>query len=205
MKDASIEIPDDLSELDALDKKLEKELKGGGRGKDTLFRITIRNQIDQIAIADNKANMIITVNTLIISLIVAGLGTGMSFAELNFLKFPTIIAPLTILMVSCLLSATFSILAAKPRLIKEPGKIDPNTNSLLFFGNFKNIPLPDYIKEMYGVLTSHTSIYRSLIIDLYFNGQVLSQKYRLLAYSYTSFLVGLVACVIVYLVLSVVT
>ncbi len=38
-----------------------------GRGKDTLFRVTVRNQIDQISIADNKANMIISINTIIIT------------------------------------------------------------------------------------------------------------------------------------------
>lgn len=212
MKEESTTETGNQDELYALEKqiekdlkKIEKELKNGGRGKDTLFRITIRNQVDQIAIADNKANMIISINTIVISLIVAGLGSGMSFAQLNFLQFPHIIAPLTILMLSCLISATFSILAARPRMMKEPGEIDPSTNSILFFGNFKNTPLPEYIKQMYGVLKSHTSIYRSLIIDLYFNGQILSRKYKLLAYSYSSFLVGLVACVLAYLVLTIMT
>ena len=202
MEDEPIKVPENKDEVDKLKKQIEHDLKSGGRGKDTLFRITIRNQVDQIAIADNKANMIISINTIIISLIVAGLGSGMSFAQLNFLRFPHIMAPLTILMLACTVSAVFSILAAKPRMMKEKGVSDPETNSMLFFGNFKHLPLPEYIKEMYEVLKTNTSIYRSLIIDLYFNGQILSHKYRLLAYSYTSFLVGLVLCVIVYLVLT---
>lgn len=202
MEDEPIKVSKKKSEIDDLTKQIESDLKTGGRGKDTLFRITIRNQVDQIAIADNKANMIISINTIVISLIVAGLGSGMSFADLNFLQFPQIIAPLTILMLACTVSAVFSILAAKPRFMKEKGDTDPETNSLLFFGNFTHLPLPEYIKEMYGVLSSNTGIYRSLIIDLYFNGQILSRKYRLLAFSYTSFLVGLILCVFVYLVLT---
>ena len=170
-----------------------------------LFRITIGNQVDQIAIADGKANMIISVNTIIISLVVAGLGSGMSFTDLNFLQFPQVIAPLTILMLGCTVSAVCSILAAKPRLMKEGGVKDPETTSLLFFGNFHKMPLKDYIDEMYEVIKSPTNVYRSLIIDLYFNGQVLSRKYRLLAYSYTAFLVGLVSCVVIYLILAQVT
>ena len=189
--------------MDDLVNQLEKDLKGGSRAKDTMFRITIRNQVDHIAIADNKANIIVSVNTIIISLIIAGLGSGMSFAELDFLQFPQIIAPLTILMLACTVSAIFSILAARPRMLKVKGEPDPETKSLLFFGNFTHLSLPEYINEMYEVMKSNTSIYRSLIIELYFNGQILSRKYRLLAYSYTAFLYGLVLCVIVYLMLSV--
>ena len=85
---------------------------------------------------------------------------------------------------------------------EKKGVTDPDTNSLLFFGNFKHLPLPEYINEMYKVLKSNTGIYRSLIIDMYFNGQILSRKYRLLAFSYTSFLIGLVSCVFVYLLLT---
>jgi hypothetical protein len=195
-------VPESQNAPDQLKEQIEKDLKAGGRGKDTLLRITIRNQVDQIAIADNKANMIIGINTIIISLTVAGLGSGMSFAELSLLQFPHIIAPLTILMLTCTVSAVFSILAARPRFMKEKGVIDPETSSLLFFGNFKHLPLSVYIDEMYKVLKSNTLIYRNLIIDLYCNGQILSRKYRLLAFSYTSFLIGLVLCVIVYLLLT---
>ncbi len=182
-------------------KRREEDMTAKGRGKDTLFRITIRNQVDQIAIADNKANMIISINTIIVSLIIAGLGSGMSFSGDFILEFPQIIAPLTILLVACTVSAVFSILAAKPRMMKQKGEQDPNTISLLFFGNFKHLSLTDYINEMDEVLKSNTSIYRSLIIDLYYNGQILSRKYRLLYYSYTAFLIGLVGCVSVYLIL----
>lgn len=185
--------------------QIAKDLKGSGRGKDTLFRITIRNQVDQIAIADNKANMIISINTIIISLIIAGLGSGMSFTDLNILQFPQIIAPLTILMLSCTISAVFSILAARPRMMGNAKQRDPETTSKLFFGNFKNLTLPDYIQEMYGVLKSNVDVYRSLIIDQYYYGQILSRKYRLLSFSYTAFLIGLVTCVITYLILAWVT
>ena len=190
-------------------KNLEKTVNqiAKGRGKDTLFRVTIRNQADLIAIADNKANMIISVNTIIISLIIAGLGSGMSFAKWSFLQFPQIIAPLTILMLGCTSSAVFSILAAKPRFLKSKDENngdhqDAKLRSMLFFGNFHNLSLPEYLDKMHEVLSVNDDIYRSLIIDMYFNGQVLHRKYRLLALSYTSFLIGIVLCVVIYLILA---
>ncbi|MDH3711487.1 MAG: DUF5706 domain-containing protein [Cyclobacteriaceae bacterium] len=202
MEDNPLNAPENQDQPLGEQQQMAKDLKAAGRGKDTLFRVTIRNQVNQIAIADNKANMIISINTIIISLIIAGLGSGMSFGELNILQFPQIIAPLTILMVSCTISAIFSILAAKPRLMTGKQVRDPKSTSMLFFGNFKDLPLSEYIDEMLGILKSNVDTYRSLIIDQYYYGQILTRKYRLLSFSYTAFLVGLVVCVLTYLVLA---
>ncbi len=198
-----MDLPEDIPE------NLEKKAKAlaRGRGKDTLFRVTIRNQADLIAIADNKANMIISVNTIIVSLIIAGLGSGMSFGPLNLLQFPQIIVPLTILLIGCTSSAIFSIFAAKPRFLKSKvanysDGSDEEWRSILFFGNYRHLSLPEYMEKIHDLLSTNDGIYRNLIIDMYFNGQVLHRKYRLLSFSYTSFLIGLVLCVIIYLILS---
>jgi len=165
----------------------------GGRGRETLFRITIRNQIDQISIADNKANMIISINTIIISLVVAFMGAGFSGPYFNGQQ---IAIPFTILLLSSTISAIFSILAARPRFRRGP----PNykANSMLFFGNFRHMPLSKYIVEMEELITSKEDIYRNLIIDLYNYGQILDRKYRMLSVSYTAFLIGIILTVISY-------
>ena len=176
--------------------KAKSKSNTSGRGKDTLFRITIRNQIDMISIADNKANMIISINTIVISLIVAIMGA--SFANPYFAS-NQVTVPLLILLFSNTVSAVFSILAARPRFRKGP----PNykTNSMLYFGNFRHIPLTKYIQEMEDIITSRDSVYRNLIIDLYNFGQILDKKYRMLSVSYTAFLVGIILCVGSYLIL----
>jgi len=170
-----------------------------GRAKDTLFRITIRNQIDQISIADNKANMIISINTIIISLVVAIM--GVSFANPYF-GSAQVTVPFLILLFSNTTSAIFAILAARPRFRKGP----PNfkTSSMLYFGNFRHIPLNEYIREIEEIITSKQSVYRNLIIDLYNNGRILDRKYRMLSVSYTAFLIGIILCVLSYLILFVI-
>jgi len=170
-----------------------------GRGKDTMFRITIRNQADHISIADNKANIIISINTIIISLVVALLGTGVSIRIWPFLEYSQITPPLVILLVSCTISAVFSLLAARPRLRK--GNPDFKRNSLLFFGNFSHMSVKEYMEEMNEVLSSNANIYKCLILDLYNYGKILDRKYRLLSISYTAFLAGLVCCVVIFLIL----
>ncbi len=173
-----------------------KQGPSSGRGKDTMFRITIRNQIDQISIADNKANMIISINTIIISLVVATMGAGFSGPYFNSSQ---IIVPFTILLLASAISAIFSILAARPRFRRGP----PNykANSMLYFGNFRHLPISKYIVEMEELMNSKEGVYRNLIIDLYNFGQILDRKYRMLSVSYTAFLIGIVLTAVAYFVM----
>ncbi|MGI9543078.1 MAG: Pycsar system effector family protein [Cyclobacteriaceae bacterium] len=171
-----------------------------GRGKESLFRITIRNQIDLIAIADRKANIIISVNTIVISLVIAVLGSGMGYRELPILEPKALVYPLTILMLACLASAVFSILAARPKIIKSN---DPDDElGRLFFGNYYNKSREVFLAEMEKLLASNTAIYRNLITDMYNNGKVLNQKYKHLGISYNIFMLGIIASVLIYLVVS---
>jgi hypothetical protein len=170
-----------------------------GRGKDTLFRVTVRNQIDQISIADNKANMIISINTIIVTIVVTILGSGSVIQGTeSFIQLTQIIVPLTLLMVACLISAVYAILAARPRIINKG--LSDGKGSMLFFGNYKDMPLDDYLNMMEDILGSNTTIYRNLVIDMYNYGQILSRKYKLLWLSYTFFLAGMVLCVISYFI-----
>lgn len=177
-------------------KESKEESQARGRGKETMFRVTIRNQINQISIADNKANMIVSINTIIISLVVAIMGAGFSGPYFNSSQ---ITVPFTILLFASTISAIFSILAARPRFRRS--KPNYKTSSLLFFGNFRDMALSEYIEEMEELISSKRSIYRTLIIDLYNFGMILDRKYRMLSVSYTAFLVGLVLTVASYLVM----
>ena len=188
------------------DREEDQELKSNkyrGRGRDTLFRVTVRNQIDQISIADNKANMIISINTIIVSLVIAILGSGIGFQGEPFLRYTQIMLPLTTLMVACMISAVFAILSARPRIINS--SLKDGKGSILFFGNFKDMDIDEYLEKMEKMLCSNGAIYRNLIIDMYSYGQILSRKYKLLWLAYTFFLVGMVLCVVTYLTVMIIT
>ena len=187
-----------MMDVEQLQKQTQK-----GRGKDTLFRVTVRNQIDQISIADNKANMIISINTIIITIIVTILGSGLTLNEGFPFKLSQIIIPFLILLISCMISAVYAILAARPRIINRG--LSDGKGSMLFFGNYKDMNVDEYVDKMENILSSNSSIYRNLVIDMYNYGQILSRKYKLLWLAYTFFLVGMVLCVISYLVVTMVS
>ncbi|MDH3652270.1 MAG: DUF5706 domain-containing protein [Saprospiraceae bacterium] len=174
-------------------KEVKKSGFARGRGKETLFRVASRNQINLISIADNKANMIIGINAILISVIMALFGSGISIGGTPFVNRLELIIPFSLLLLACLVSVVFAIMAAKPHIIsiRKGHRV-----SKLFFDSFFQTSLDDYIIEMHEVLSSNEATYDQMIIDLYNNGLVLRRKYSLLDKAYRIFMVGFIASVI---------
>ncbi|MBK8631324.1 MAG: hypothetical protein IPN84_14345 [Sphingomonadales bacterium] len=87
------------------------------------------------------------------------------------------------------LSAMLAVFAIMPAV--KPQK-DAGTN-ILFFGYFTRMGEADYVERVLDNLESDEQIYRTMLRDVYQNGQVLqNKKYRFLGYAYRSFLLGLV-------------
>lgn len=178
----------------------ESEMKKKhGKGKETLFRVAYRNQISLIQIADNKANIIISINAMIISSIIAVSGYGVLANTMEYDK-ANIIVPIAFILVSCLVSAIFAIQAAKPTLIR-PFTLDPvkKKSSLLFFGTISDYTQEQYLHEMNTMLSSDQEIYDTMTIDLYNQGLILSRKYSLLTRAYRIFMFGFILSVWVFL------
>lgn len=183
--------------------KYQTGKSGGGRGKETLFRVTFRNQINHIQIADNKANMIITINSLIISVMIGLSGYG-SIASGHIFNKLNIIIPVTLIILTCLLSVVFAIQAARPKIIKAKSHQPTNhktKSSLVFFGTISDKTLNDYMNEMDELIKSKESIYHTMVLDIYNQGKVLNRKYTLLSVAYQIFMYGFVFSVLTFLVI----
>ena len=170
-----------------------------GRGKETLFRVIFRNQINLTSIADKKAAMIISLNSILITLIIALFGSGLAVIGIPEVNNLELVVPFTILLITCLISAIFAIMAAKPNIIKPPDGRSPKI-SILFFGNFFKKTLDEYLKDMNSLLKSKKNIYEHLSIDLYHQGIVLHRKYYYLNIAYRLFMIGITFSVISYLI-----
>jgi predicted metal-dependent HD superfamily phosphohydrolase len=170
-------------------KKLRKQLPE--RGIETMFRLTSKNHLQLSAIADNKAHIMISVNSIIISIILTIL-----IAKLE--EYPHYLIP-TILLVGTNLSAiVFAILATRPNVTqgKSSAKdIENKTANLLYFGNFHKMKYEDYQHGMRDMMNDPDYLYNSLIKDIYYLGEVLAKKYSLLRKSYNAFMYGLLLSV----------
>ena len=185
------------------DKKEEKkeEKKKSDRpdkGIETMFRISSGNHQRLSDMADNKAHIMISTNSIILSVTLSVL---LRKLEDN----PHLIIPTLILLIICVVTMVFSILATRPTV--PPGTfttedIQGKKVNLLFFGNFYRMALPDYVDGMQKMMEDRDFLYGSLIRDLYSQGVVLGRKYRLLRIAYNVFMFGIIASVLAFVLAS---
>lgn len=166
------------------------------RGIQTLFRVTLRNHITLSDIADTKANILLSVNAIIISLTLSTLIPKLDSPNNAYLIYPT-----AIFIVFSVIAMVLAVLATRPNVTqgsftKEDVK-DKKVN-LLFFGNFHKMKLEDYEWALKELTKDKDYIYSSLTKDLYFLGLVLNRKYKLLRWTYTIFMVGMIISVLAF-------
>lgn len=188
-----LEREDDKKESSDTKKDKEKETKPD-RSVDTLFRVTLSNHTRLSDIADSKANILLSVNAIIISVCLSVL-----VPKLDTPKNSHLIIPSFILLLSAVLTIIFAILSTKPNVTKTRFTLQDVADrkvNLLFFGNFNRMIFSDYQDAMNILIKDRDYIYDSMVKDLYYLGKVLDRKYRLLSITYQIFMVGIVISVL---------
>lgn len=170
-------------------KQREKELKKSvpDRGIETMFRVTLRNNNSLSQIADNKANIMLSVTTIMLSLI---LSTLLPKLDSN----SNLVVPTIITIIVCLVTMYFAVLATRPKIVSSNysrQNLLDNKLNILFFGNFHDISLDEFEWGVDRLMEDKDLLYGALKKDIYFLGIVLSKKYKFLRNSYNVFMVGL--------------
>lgn len=166
------------------------------RGIETMFRVTLRNHITLSDIADTKANILLSVNAIIVSLVLSNLVSKLDNASNTYLIWPTVI-----FVLSTVVSMVLSVLATRPNVTSGKFNKDDVKNkkvNLLFFGNFHKMSLEDFEWAMGEMMQDRDYLYSSMKKDLYFLGKVLDRKYKILRLTYTVFIVGIIISVIAF-------
>jgi len=166
------------------------------RGIETMFRITSGNNQRLSDMADGKAHILITVNSIILSAIIS-----LVLRKLDTNNF--IIIPTFMLLTVSVLSIIFSILSTRPSIprgVFSLDDIDDKKVNLLFFGNFYKMKLDDYSVGMQKVMGDKDLLYHTLIMDVYSQGVVLGRKYHQLRIAYNIFMFGLILSVLAFVI-----
>ena len=164
----------------------KKQGKKLGRGVETMFRSSYRVNMDLSQLADAKANIMVSVNGLMIPILI---GTISPKIDAN----PWLLLPTIVLLTGVTGALVFGVLAALPRVEARDTTLDDvrqERANILFFGNFANLSRDDYVSGMEWLMKQPEVLYRSMIQDLYGVGVVLQKKYRMLRISYLLFLLG---------------
>lgn len=166
------------------------------RGIETMFRVTLKNHTALSAMADSKANIMLSINAIIISIVVP---TMIPKFDAN----PHLILPTIILVTVCITTIVFATISTRPKITQgtfTKDDIEKKRTNLLFFGNFFNVPLQDFEWGFKEMMEDRDYLYGSMTRDFYFLGQVLGKKYKYLRICYNVFMYGLIFAVLSFIV-----
>ncbi|MCG9970067.1 Pycsar system effector family protein [Christiangramia crocea] len=168
------------------------------RSIQTLYRTTLRNHIKLSDIADTKANILLSVNAIIISLAIADMIPKLEAASNKHLLIPTLI-----LILFSVASIILSIMSTRPNVTSGEFTREQVKNrevNLLFFGNYHKMPFDQFKWAMNELIKDKDYVYEMLTLDLHLLGKVLHRKYMLLRLTYTVFMSGIVISVLAYII-----
>lgn len=170
------------------------EKEGTTKGMQTMLRLTSSNHIKLSDMADSKANILISVNAIIISVILSVLLRKLQTDP--YLTIPTII-----FLVASVTTIVVAILATRPKVnagIFNDEDVQLKKTNLLFFGNFHKMKLEEYENAMRVMMRDSDYLYSSMVQDIYHLGTVLGKKYKLIRLAYNIFMIGIVVSVLAF-------
>ena len=187
-------------EKDIKEKKVKKKDTGNtiatNKSAQTQFKTALRNHIDLSSMADNKANMMLSVNALIITFALPLLGERI---QAN----PNLLIPTIMLLCVTVVSMVFATLATRPIPMKGYSSIESIQNkksNLFFFGNYFNMTFDEYENGMEVTIANDDILDSTIMRDLFFLGKTLGKKYAYLRRCYTIFMYGIIVTVIAFVV-----
>jgi hypothetical protein len=151
---------------------------------DYMVRTIQQNYVQQTIVADSKANIMITLSSLVLSF---------SITQLGNVQWRI---PLIILMAASLGALVTAILAVLPRGVNARGKSYQRKGVVfnpLFFGHLAHLEYEDALEKYAAIMKEPEKIYHAIVTDLYGMSKVLSKsKYKFLRWSYITFLTGMI-------------
>jgi predicted metal-dependent HD superfamily phosphohydrolase len=164
------------------------------------FRLTSRNYVNLVGVADRKAGLLIHVSSIIISIVLAVLLR-------HLVDHPVLLGPTVLLLIVCSITIAFAILASRPTHVADIPGVQTD-GPILFFGSFdKTDPVFEHVSwETYGsqikqlIGNRKELLFTQITGELYQTRKLLSPKFRYLSYAYLTFLIGMVVTVMTYII-----
>jgi len=187
-----LEMDIDAKELKRLKKKLLKAESKPERGIETWYRLASKNLYTRLQIVDTKANILITSNAILISMVLGTLYTRLD-------DDPHLIYAVSGLVATNVLSISFAILATIPKeWEKKKSVVNLDSIDLMTFEDFSGMTLSDYSDSVIRTMEDGQTLYSSIIKDIHRLGVKLSQKYKLIRTSYLVFLYGIILSILMF-------
>jgi len=169
---------------------------GSARGIESMFRNSYRAQLDMIALAATKANIMISLNGVLVSVLLV---SGAYFLATE----PMLIVPFASFLVTCTVAIVFAVLAARPVVDRRKSSLEDfraDRADLLIFEQFAGLSREDYLEAMMEMLQNNDRVYKNMIVHIHDLGRSADRKFARLRVSYSAFMIGLVISVALLLI-----
>ncbi len=178
-----------------------KKFKGGSsRGIETMLRSQYRTHLDLTSLADNKASIMITINGLIISILLATGGSVVAFADNNLY-----ILPIIVLLISGFISMIYAVISARPiaerccDAVKGPEDFLNGKANVMYFMDNADLTNDEYVAVMKEVMDDKNLVYEEMVSYIHTMSVIIRRKFFLLRTSYSVFIVGLGLCIVTFI------
>jgi hypothetical protein len=158
----------------------------------SLLRGTVANYIRLIGDADRKARIMIVVNSILLTI-------SLSLFTSTLKHIPNIWISAILLIAANLLSLFFVVVSVKPELHSRQDK--ESENNILHYNKCSEYSLRDYSIELMKVMEDNDKKREAVIKDLYFYGNLLTRKYKLIKIAYRIFFWGILSSVVSYVII----
>jgi len=174
--------------------KPDKKAKGGIR-KDSfnMIRTVYRNNIDLTNIADNKANILLSLNSLMLTFLIP-----IVLSNLEIIKQYNLYLPLILLSSTCIVTIILAAITTRPIRMGRQNFDSGNSikSSPFFFGNYYKMKVENYMQLLEDTINDPAATKDFIKLDLYFMGKGLGEKYSRIRTCYSVFMLGLILSVI---------
>ena len=157
---------------------------------DHLIRQTRHNLVSFSQMADTKAQILLSLSSVILSL---------SLTQIQDPRLTLTIAGLDIFLLIAIYLALLTVIGKVKVFNRRKHSVTDRDYSPLFFGNYGDIPYPEYAEHFAEILNDSDATYEIMVKDIYYSGvYLLTTKYRYMRLSYMFFFAGLIVAVIIY-------
>ena len=166
-----------------------------------LFKIAFRNYVHLVSVADSKAGLLINVNSIIISVVIA-------FVVSRSDKYPFLTTPSFILLTVAFVTILLSILASRPQGNHFIQDKNSKSYQTFFFGSFDLIgnefskaDWNSYSVKLDALLKGgKEKIYEEMYKEAFNVRKVLGKKFTYLSFAYFVFITGLLVSIIFFFI-----
>lgn len=181
---------------ETLHKEIKKNKKNEVIRTENLLRDTSNRYIRLIVDSDRKARIMIIVNSI-------SLTAGVTVITSVIHKYPLVWISAAILICANLIALFFTIMSVKPDLKSDISK--ETENNMLHYKKCVELRLAEYTSQMLDTMHNNDKKIDAVIKELYFFGNLLGAKYRLMKVAYRFFLWGILVSIISYMVILFIT